>query len=178
MNVSRNYLNKPHRIYGGEYPKGGAAIFLGHSPLWGGAIVLGYSSPGGGIPRNIAPFWEGGESPGGGDKSPVTMQWANSSTFLKILSCPPPNMSLPLKCPPKFRDLAPPLFTRCCRTWVVCLIYTVFISKFYLSVACGTHYFAHAHEKLWSYWKYFEETWSRQEFLLIFCNLAQFSYMF
>ena len=58
MKVSRNYLNKPHRIYGGggEYPKGGS-IFLGHSPLWGGgAIFLGYSSPGGGIPRNIAPF--------------------------------------------------------------------------------------------------------------------------
>jgi hypothetical protein len=50
---------------GGEYPKGGA-IFLGHSPLWEGAIFLGYSSPGGGIPRNIDPFWEGGESPGGG----------------------------------------------------------------------------------------------------------------
>jgi hypothetical protein len=30
-------------------------IFLGHSPLWGEAIFLGYSSPGGGIPRNIAP---------------------------------------------------------------------------------------------------------------------------
>jgi hypothetical protein len=40
---------------GGEYPKRGA-IFLGHSPLWGGAIFLGYSSPGGGIPKNIAPF--------------------------------------------------------------------------------------------------------------------------
>jgi hypothetical protein len=26
------------------------------APLGGGAIFLGYSSPGGGIPRNIAPF--------------------------------------------------------------------------------------------------------------------------
>jgi hypothetical protein len=77
---------------GGEYPKGRGAIFLGHSPLCGGgAIFLGYSSPGGGIPRNIAPFCEGGESPGGGgDKSPVTTAWVNSSTLvLKILSCTP-----------------------------------------------------------------------------------------
>ena len=41
---------------GGEYPKGGGAIFLGHSPLGGGDIPIGYSSPVGGIPRNIAPF--------------------------------------------------------------------------------------------------------------------------
>jgi hypothetical protein len=88
-----------HIAYMGADILKGGAIFLGHSPLWGGAIFLGYSSPGGGIPRNIAPFW-GGESPGGGDKSPVTTAWANSSTFLKILSCPAQNMSLPLKCPP------------------------------------------------------------------------------
>ena len=43
MKVSRNYLNKPHRIYGGggEYPKGGS-IFLGHSPLWVGTARLCY----------------------------------------------------------------------------------------------------------------------------------------
>jgi hypothetical protein len=50
---------------GGEYPKGGGRYSWGIRPS-GGAIFLGYSSPGGGIPRNIAPFWEGGESPGGG----------------------------------------------------------------------------------------------------------------
>jgi hypothetical protein len=48
---------------GGEYPKGGA-IILGYSPHWG-AIFLGYPPRGGDIPRNIDPFWEGGESPGG-----------------------------------------------------------------------------------------------------------------
>ena len=53
---------------GGEYPKGGGRYSWGIRPSGGGAIFLGYSSPGGGIPRNIAPFWEGGESPGG-DKS-------------------------------------------------------------------------------------------------------------
>ena len=45
---------------GSEYPKGGGAIFLGHSPLWGGDI-----------PRIFVP------------------RWRYSSTFLKILSCPP-----------------------------------------------------------------------------------------
>ena len=93
MKVPRNYLNKQHRIYGG----GGRISYRGgdipgaFAPLVGGAIILGYSSPGGGIPRNIALFREGGESPGvgGGDKSPVTTAWANSSTILKILSCPP-----------------------------------------------------------------------------------------
>jgi hypothetical protein len=64
MKVSRNYLNKPHRIYG------------------------------------ISPPFERGWISWGGDKSPVTTAWAKSSTFLKIISCPPPNMSLPLKCPP------------------------------------------------------------------------------
>jgi hypothetical protein len=54
---------------GGEYPKGGGNIPGAFAPLGGGGIFLGYSSPGGGIPRNIAPFWEGGESPGGGQKS-------------------------------------------------------------------------------------------------------------
>ena len=29
--------------------------------------------------------------------------------FREILSCPPPKCVLPLKCPPKFRDLALPL---------------------------------------------------------------------
>jgi hypothetical protein len=72
---------------GGEYPKGGGAIFLG------------YSSPGGGIPRNIAPFWEGANLLGG-DKSPVTTAWANSSTFLKILSCPPKIWVCPSNAPP------------------------------------------------------------------------------
>jgi hypothetical protein len=41
----------------------------GIRPSGGEAIFLGYSSPGGGIPRNIALFWEGDESPGGGQKS-------------------------------------------------------------------------------------------------------------
>ena len=59
MNVSRN-LNKPHRIYGGEYPKGGGAINL----------------------------WWGGESPRGG--SPMTTAWENRITYLTILSSPPP----------------------------------------------------------------------------------------
>ena len=40
---------------GGEYPKGGGDIPGAFAPL-GVAIFLGYSSPGGGIPRNIAPF--------------------------------------------------------------------------------------------------------------------------
>jgi hypothetical protein len=39
MKVSRNYLNKPHRIYGA-----GANILKG-------AIFLGYSSPGGKYPQ-------------------------------------------------------------------------------------------------------------------------------
>jgi hypothetical protein len=96
---------------GGEYPKGVGDIPGAFAPL-GGAIFLGYSSPGGGIPRNIALFWEGGESPGGGDKSPVTTAWANSHTFLKILSCPPPKYEFAPQMPPpppKFWGLAPPL---------------------------------------------------------------------
>ena len=57
MKVSRNYLNKPHRIYrGANILKGGGDIPGAFAPLGGGAIFLGYSSPGGGIPRNIAPF--------------------------------------------------------------------------------------------------------------------------
>jgi hypothetical protein len=57
------------------------------------------------------PFLRGGESPGGGGgcESSVAKTWANSSTSLKIISCPPKNMSLPLKCAPKFWTLAPPL---------------------------------------------------------------------
>ena len=65
---------------GSEYPKGGGDIPGAFAPLGGGDI-----------PRIFVP------------------RWRYSSTFLKILSCPPQNMSLPLKCPPKFRDLAPPL---------------------------------------------------------------------
>jgi hypothetical protein len=41
---------------GGEYPKGEVAIFLEHSPLWGGGDIPRIFVPGGGIPRNIAPF--------------------------------------------------------------------------------------------------------------------------
>ena len=41
---------------GGEYPKGGGRYSWGIRPSGWGAIFLGYSSPGGGIPRNIAPF--------------------------------------------------------------------------------------------------------------------------
>ena len=37
---------------GGEYPKGGGDIPGGFAPLGG----IEYTSPGGGIPRNIAPF--------------------------------------------------------------------------------------------------------------------------
>jgi hypothetical protein len=66
---------------GSEYPKGGGRYSWGIRPSGGG----------GDIPRLFVP------------------RWRYSSTFLKILSCPPQNMSLPLKCPPKFRDLAPPL---------------------------------------------------------------------
>jgi hypothetical protein len=42
---------------GGEYPKGGGGDIPGAFAPLGGAIFLGYSYPGGGIPRNIAPFW-------------------------------------------------------------------------------------------------------------------------
>ena len=63
---------------GSEYPKGG----------------------GGDIPGAFAPL-------GGGDIPRIFVpRWRYSSTFLKIISCPPQNMSLPLKCPP---NLAPPL---------------------------------------------------------------------
>jgi hypothetical protein len=42
---------------GGEYPKGGGGDIPGaFAPLGGGDIHIGYSSPGGCIPRNIAPF--------------------------------------------------------------------------------------------------------------------------
>jgi hypothetical protein len=55
----------------------------------GGAIFLGYSSSGAVFLEISPPFERGGEPPGGlGDKNPVTTAWANSSTFLKILSCP------------------------------------------------------------------------------------------
>ena len=75
---------------GGEYPKGGR---------WGGAIFLGYSPPRDDIPRNIAPLWGGGRISWGGE-SPVTTAWANSSTFLKILSCPPKYEFAPQMPPP------------------------------------------------------------------------------
>jgi hypothetical protein len=75
--------------------------------------LQGYSPPGCDIPRNIAPLLRGGRiSWGWGGGAKVLWQrhgQINSSTFLKILSCPPQNMSLPLKCPPKFWGLAPPL---------------------------------------------------------------------
>jgi hypothetical protein len=49
---------------GGEYPKGGGRYSWGILPS-GWAISQGYSSPGGVIPRNIAPFWEGANLLGG-----------------------------------------------------------------------------------------------------------------
>jgi hypothetical protein len=68
MKVSRNYLNKSRHIayMRGEYPKGGSDI-----------------------PMVFAPLLRGGESPGGGGESLVSKIWANSSTSLKIISCPP-----------------------------------------------------------------------------------------
>jgi hypothetical protein len=86
MKISRNYLNKPHRIYGGANILKWSDIPRVFAPL--GAIFLGYSPPKGDIPRNIALLLRGGEYPGGGGESPVTTAWANSSNFLKILSCP------------------------------------------------------------------------------------------
>ena len=58
---------------GSEYPKGGGGIFLGHSPLCGG----------GDIPRIFVP------------------RWRYSSTFLKILSCPPPKYEFAPQMPPQ-----------------------------------------------------------------------------
>jgi hypothetical protein len=89
---------------GGEYPKGGGAIFLEHSPLWGGAIFLGFSSPGA-VFQGISPPFErglisGGGGGGGGDKSYVTSAWASSSTFLKIISCPPQKYEFAPQIPP------------------------------------------------------------------------------
>ena len=99
MKVSRNYLNKPHRIYGGggNILKGGdiPRVFATHP--WG-AIFLGYSPPGGAIPKNIAPFLRGWSN----------LRWGE---LFKNSIFPPPNISLPLKCPPppNFGGLAPPL---------------------------------------------------------------------
>jgi hypothetical protein len=73
MNVSRNYLNKPHRIYGVGW--GG-----------GGKILKGSD--------------ERGQISWGGGESPVTTAWANSSTFLKIISCPPPKYEFAPQMPP------------------------------------------------------------------------------
>ena len=50
----------------GEYPKGGSDI-----------------------PRVFAPLFERGTNLLGGGESPVAKTWANSSTSLKIISCPP-----------------------------------------------------------------------------------------
>ena len=74
--------------------EGGGAIFLGHSPLWGG---------GGAVFLGISPSFERGTNLMGGDKSPVITAWANSSIFLKILSCPPtPKYEFAPQMPPKF----------------------------------------------------------------------------
>jgi hypothetical protein len=81
----------------GEYPKGGGGDIPGAFAPLGGAIFLGYSSPGGGIP---SPLLRGGRISWGGDKSPVTTAWANSSTFLKMLSCPPKYEFAPQMPPP------------------------------------------------------------------------------
>ena len=71
----------------GEYPKGGA-IFLGYSP----------------------PFLRGGLISWGGE-SPVTKTWANSSTSLKIISCPPKYEFAPQMRPQILKPgaVAPPL---------------------------------------------------------------------
>jgi hypothetical protein len=60
---------------GGEYPRGGR-YSEGIRPL------------GGNIPRVFGSLLRGGRISWGG-QSPVTTAWANCSTFLKILSCPP-----------------------------------------------------------------------------------------
>ena len=96
---------------GGEYPKG----------MGGGRYSWGIRPSGGAIFLGIPPPFERGRISWGGDKSPVTTAWANSSTFLKILSCPPPNMSLPLKCPPPPNSEA---WHRHCRSYGNCLILT------------------------------------------------------
>ena len=83
MKVSRNYLNKPHRIYGGANILKGGDIPGAFAPL-GGAIFLGISPP-----------FERGANLRGGDKSTVTTAWAK-------IYLAPPKKSLPLKCPPKF----------------------------------------------------------------------------
>ena len=58
MKVSRNYLNKPHRIYGGgaNILKGGHIPGAFASLGGGGGDIPRIFVPGGGIPRNIAPF--------------------------------------------------------------------------------------------------------------------------
>jgi hypothetical protein len=93
---------------GGEYPKGRGAIFLGHSPLWGGRYSKDIRPPGV-VFLGISPPFERGANLLGGtkvlgqkswDKSPVTTAWANSSTFLKILSCPPKIYVCPSNAPP------------------------------------------------------------------------------
>ena len=69
MKVSRNYLNKPHRIYGGgaNILKGGGDIPGAFAPL-GGGDFLGYSSPGA-VFLGISPPFERGANLLGGQKS-------------------------------------------------------------------------------------------------------------
>ena len=86
---------------GGEHPKGGG-VFLGHSPFWGGDIPRLFV-PRGRYTKEYRPLSIGGRISWGGVKSHVTMAWAKSSTFLKILSCPPkyefaPQMPPPPQC--------------------------------------------------------------------------------
>ena len=76
---------------GGEYPKRGGDI--------PGGDIRRLFVPRGRYSEEYRPLLRGGESPGGGQKS-CDNGMGKSSTFLKIISCPPPNMSLPLKCPP------------------------------------------------------------------------------
>jgi hypothetical protein len=78
----------------GEYPKGGSDVPGGR------AIFLAYSSPGAVFLGISPPFERGANLQGGGDKSPVTTAWANSSTFLKIISCPPKIWVCPSNAPP------------------------------------------------------------------------------
>ena len=86
----------------GEYPRGGD-IPVAFAPLGGGTIFLAYSSPGAVFLGISPPFERVANLLGGGDKSPVTTAWANSSTFLKILSCPPKYEFAPqMPPPPKF----------------------------------------------------------------------------
>ena len=69
------FLHKQSHIPGAFAPLGERYSYVICPPA---AVFLGISPP-----------FERGRISWGGDKSPVTAAWANSSTFLKIRSCPP-----------------------------------------------------------------------------------------